>query len=232
MGCIAGAVALPRQGAGFQTVHLTHAHFWGAPGTIAAIEQLGQQVHATGLGDVYIEDISRARGGPLEGGHVAHQLGLDVDVGLDTSQKPPLSASERETVELASMVRPDLRGVRADRWNPGVVTLLHLATQLPGIDRILVNPAIKQQLCQEVRGDRAWLRLIRPWYGHAAHMHIHFRCPPGQTDCMPQPPPPQGEGCDATLQWWFDQLNAPPAPAKPHIPTPSPIACKAVMNAP
>jgi penicillin-insensitive murein endopeptidase len=89
-----------------------------------------------------------------------------------------------------------------------------------------VNPAIKRQLCYEVRGDRTWLRLIRPWYGHAAHMHIRFRCPPGQAECVQAPPPPEGDGCDATLQWWFE----PHKPTPPHQPPPLPAACRGILG--
>ena len=153
------------------------------------------------------------------------------DVGLDVTPKRALTAAERETVELPSMVRPDQRGV-ASRWTAEQVTLLHLAASLPEVDRILINPAIKRQLCDEVRGDRAWLRLMRPWYGHAAHMHIRFRCPADQHDCVQAAPPPPGDGCDATLQWWFDQLDVPPKSSPPYRPPPLPVACKAVMAAP
>jgi penicillin-insensitive murein DD-endopeptidase len=232
-GCIAGAVRLPDGGTGFQTIHLSHSSFWGAPSTIGRLETLAQQVHAAGLGDLYVEDISRPRGGPMPGGHLSHQLGLDADVGLDVTPKRALTPAERETVELPSMVRPDQRGIAPARWTQDQVTLLRTAAALPEVDRILVNPAIKRQLCEEVRGDRAWLRLIRPWYGHAAHMHIRFRCPADQHECVQAPPPPPGDGCDATLQWWFDQLDAPPAkPGPPRKPPPLPAACKAVMAAP
>jgi penicillin-insensitive murein DD-endopeptidase len=82
-----------------------------------------------------------------------------------------------------------------------------------------------------VQGDRSWLRLMRPWYGHAAHMHIRFRCPPDQRDCIQAAPPPPGDACDATLQWWFDQLGVPPSkPGPPHRPPPLPAACKAVIS--
>lgn len=233
-GCIAGAVRLPADGAGFQTIHLASSSFWGAPSTIARLQALGQQVRGAGLGDLYIEDISRPRGGPLPGGHVSHQLGLDADVGLDVSPKRVLSPAERESVELTSVVRPDRRGVDPARWTPDVAKLLRLAAGLPEVDRILINPAIKRQLCNEVKGDRSWLRLMRPWYGHAAHMHIRFRCPADQQDCVQAAPPPPGDGCDATLQWWFDQLDNPPKPSggPPPKPPPLPAACKAVMAAP
>jgi penicillin-insensitive murein endopeptidase len=231
-GCIAGAIHLPEAGTGFQTIHLGRSSFWGAPQTIAAVETLATEAHAAGLGDLYVEDISRPRGGPLPGGHVAHQIGLDADIGLDPRPKPRLTAQIRETVELPSMVSGDLRSVDPAHWSPDVVTLLHLAAGLPGVDRVLVNAAIKRQLCGTVQGDRSWLRLIRPWYDHSAHMHIHFRCPAGQLDCVQQPPPPAGDGCDATLQWWFDQLDLPAKPSPPSRPPPPPAACAAVFAAP
>jgi penicillin-insensitive murein endopeptidase len=230
-GCLAGAVSLPPEGPGFQTIHANRSAFWGAPDTIGHLEELGQEAHAAGLPSLLIEDISRPRGGPLPGGHVSHQIGLDADVGLDMRPRGTLDPSLRETVDLASLVRPDRRGVDTAAWSPRVVTLLRLAAGLPDVDRILVNPAIKQQLCREVTGDRDWIRLIRPWYGHAAHMHIRFRCPAGQADCVQAPPPPAGDGCDATLQWWFDQLDAPAKPSASYHPPPLPVACKAILSA-
>jgi penicillin-insensitive murein endopeptidase len=232
-GCIAGAQRLPASGPGFTTIHLGRSAFWGAPQTLAGVETLGSEALQAGLGTLYVEDIAAPRGGPLAGGHAAHQLGLDVDIGLDTAPKPALTPVTRETVELPSLVRADGRGVDPARWGAGTIALLKLAAGLPGVDRVLVNPAIKQQLCNDVSTDRAWLRLIRPWWGHTAHMHIHFRCPPGQADCVQQAPPPQGDGCDATLRWWFDQLDAPPAPPGPaRAPPKPPAACLAVMQAP
>jgi penicillin-insensitive murein endopeptidase len=228
-GCIAGAVSLPLEGTGFQTIHLERSAFWGAPQTIANLEQFGREAKDAGLPTLLIEDISRARGGPLPGGHVSHQIGLDADVGLDMRPRPPLTAAQRNSVELASLVRPDGRGTDAGVWSPRVTMLLRMAAGLPDVDRILVNPAIKQQLCREVAADRSWLHLIRPWYGHAAHMHIRFRCPVGQPECVQAAPPPPGDGCDATLQWWFDQLDAPVRPAIPYKPPPAPAACKAIL---
>ena len=49
-------------------------------------------------------------------------------------------------------------------------------------------------------------------------MHIRFRCPADQRDCVQAAPPPPGDGCDATLQWWFDQLDVPPKPSPPYQP--------------
>ncbi len=229
-GCIAGAVGLPADGTGFQTIHVNRSAFWGAPSTIANLEELGHEATAASLPSLLVEDISRPRGGPLPGGHVSHQIGLDADIGLDMRPRARLDAVQRDSIVLASLVQTDGRAVDPAVWSPRVVTLLHLAASLPDVDRILVNPAIKQQLCREVAGDRSWLRLIRPWYGHAAHMHIRFRCPADQADCKQGPPPPAGEGCDTTLQWWFDQLDAPAKSSAPYHPPPLPAACKAILD--
>jgi penicillin-insensitive murein endopeptidase len=103
------------------------------------------------------------------------------------------------------------------------------------VDRVLVNAAIKRQLCLSVSGERSWLQHVRPWFGHASHMHLHYSCPVGQAECVDQPPPPPGDGCDATLQWWFDRLDK---PATPQVPAPEakpvvlPPACRAIMAMP
>ena len=177
-------------------------------------------------------DISRPRGGPMPGGHMSHQMGIDADIYLDLGPRPALTPEQRDTLEPPSMVRPDGRGIDPTKFGAAQITLLHLATGMHGVDRILVNPAIKRALCEQVTGDRAWLRWIRPWWGHAGHMHVNFRCPADQPLCPPRPPPPPpGDGCDASLQWWFDQLDQPPKPAGPPAKPPTPpAACRAILD--
>lgn len=230
-GCFAGGARLPGSGPGFQTIHRDRSRFWGAPQTIAAIERLAREAQARGLPTLLVEDISRPRGGPYPP-HVAHQLGLDVDIALDMQPRPPLDPVQRNAIVLASLVRHNQRGVRRALWSRRVVTLLRLAAMLPHVDRILVNPAIKLKLCRSVRGDRSWLHRIRPWWGHAAHMHVHFLCPPGQRDCINQPPVPPGIGCGATLRWWFDHATVPPPLPKPRPRPPLPAACHAILDTP
>lgn len=225
-GCIAGATNLTPQGDGYQTIHGTISHFYGAPTTIQGILTLAQRSRENGLPPLLIEDISRPRGGPMPGGHVSHQVGLDVDVAIDMRSRGYLSEGQRHAIQIASVVRADYRDTEPSAWNEGVVRLLWIAATLPNVDRVLVNAAIKKGLCRDVSGDRSWLRLIRPWYGHAAHMHISFKCPPNQPECVVKAPPPPGDGCDQ-LQWWFDQLSAPKAPPGPARPKPRlPEACQ------
>lgn len=233
-GCIAGAVRLPDTAPGLQTIRLSRSSFWGMPDTIAHLRDLAARAQAAGLPDLYMGDISNPRGGPIQGGHISHQIGVDADIYLDvTTPHPDRPVAQRDALDPPSMVRPDGEDIDRAHWRPQVITLLRLAAETPGIDRVLVNPAIKKALCREVTGDRAWLRRIRPWYGHAAHMHLHFRCPPGQPQCHDMAPPPSGDGCDASLDWWFTQLHAPPRPStRPPAAPRLPAACAAVMAAP
>lgn len=241
-GCIQGAVRLPDTAPGLQTIRIAKSTFWGHPEVIAHLLDLAHRAQAAGLPDLYMNDISRPRGGPLVGIHASHQRGVDADIWLDVAgPHPVLPVAAREDLEPPSMVTPDGRSVVASLWRPAHITLIKLAATEPGIDRVLINPAIKKALCEQVTGDRSWLRRVRPWYGHSAHMHLHFACPrlaDGSTGaCVDQAPPPPGDGCDANLQWWFTQLDhpAPPPPPGP-APKPKPVvlpaACRAIMAAP
>ncbi len=230
-GCIAGAVKLPEDGPGFQEIRIARSTFWGHPRTIAALELLGREARRAGLPDLYINDIAAPRGGPIPG-HAGHELGLEADVWLDVTQKPLLPPDQRESLKPPSVVSSDGRRVDPAIWRLQHATLLRVAAGLPDVERIFVNPAIKRELCETVTGHRRWLRLIRPWYGHASHFHIRFRCPADQPECVEAAPVPPGEGCDATLQWWFDQLDHPVAPSPPRPPPPLPAACRLIMEEP
>src|SRR3954452_7685411 len=166
-GCVGGAVELPPEGPGYQTIRMSRSWFWGHPAVIAALELLARRAQAAGLPVLYMNDISRPRGGPTAGLHASHMLGLDADVWLDLRPKPALTPADRDAVEVQSLVAPDGRGVEPSLWTSSHSLLLRMATGLPGVDRVLVNAAIKRQLCLETTGDRSWLHLIRPWYGHA-----------------------------------------------------------------
>lgn len=231
-GCIAGAVELPTDGPGFQEIRLSRSTFWGHPRTIALIELLAKRTRAAGMPDLYINDIAAPRGGPIPG-HAGHEIGLEADIWFDLDPKPALPSTARDTIEPASLVRPDGRAVDPTRWKPEHAELLRIAAGLPELDRIFVNPAIKKELCDTVRGDRSWLHVIRPWWGHASHFHIRFRCPADQPECITAGAPiPAGDGCDASLQWWFDRLDHPAEPAPPARHPAPPPACRGIMEAP
>ncbi len=229
-GCIAGAVALPPDGTGYQAIHLSRHHNFGHPQTVAFVERLGKSAAAAGLAPFYVGDMAQPRGGPMTSGHAAHENGVDVDIWFNLDPKPDLAPAAREEVELPSMVLPDKTDIDRARFGERQVRLLRLAASDAHVDRIFVHPTIKRALCQGVggadAGDRSWLHKIRPWYGHEEHFHVRLSCPAGSPDCTPQSPVPPGDGCDASLDWWFEPHEA----GKPVSKPPLPAACRALIS--
>ncbi|MDO9707900.1 penicillin-insensitive murein endopeptidase [Paracraurococcus lichenis] len=230
LGCIAGAVALPPDGPGWQAVRLSRNRNWGHTALIETLRDLAGHARASGLPVLWIGDLGQPRGGPMPYGHASHQVGLDADIWLDLSPKPPLPPAQREQIEVASLVLPDETAVDPARWTPGHAALIRLAAELPGVDRVFVHHAIKRALCRTEAGA-PWLRRVRPWRGHDSHMHIRLRCPEGQPACRDQAPPPPGDGCDASLDWWLTPEARQPSPRPPGPPPRLPEACRAVLEA-
>jgi penicillin-insensitive murein endopeptidase len=231
LGCIAGAVPLPLEGVGWQVVRASRNRFWGHPSLIAFVEDLAGRARRQGFPDLWIGDLAQPRGGPMPYGHASHQSGLDVDVWLDLNPKPRQPTAAREEIRVASLVLPDESGVDPARWTPRHAALIRLAAETPGVDRVLVNHAIKRQLCRD-HGGAIWLRRVRPWRGHDSHMHVRLRCPSGSGECREQQPPPSGDGCDASLDWWLTPEARQPIPRPPGPPPRLPASCSAVLRAP
>ncbi len=230
LGCIAGAVRLADEGPGWQAVRVSRNRHWGHPATVAWVQAFAAQARARGFPDLWIGDLAQPRGGRMTYGHASHQTGLDADIWLDLSPKRRVPAAQREQIPVASLVLPDESGVDPSRFTDQHVALIRLAAEQPGLDRLLVNHAIKRELCRRHRGE-AWLRRVRPWRGHDSHMHIRLPCPPGQRECRDIPPPPQGDGCDASLAWWLSPDARRP---RPRVPGPAPVmpaACAGVLAA-
>ena len=217
-GCLAGGAELPETGPAWQAMRLSRNRNWGHPVTIAFIERLGTQVQQIGWPRLYIGDISQPRGGPMTSGHRSHQIGLDADIWLRRPSERLLSRVEREQIGSPRVVNRDRRTLNR-QWTPSHHELVRAAARDRAVARIFVNAAIKRRMCRdEPAGDRAWLRKIRPWWGHDAHFHVRLHCPPGALGCENQAPIAPGDGCDETLDWWFTQeaLNPKPQPgAKP-----------------
>jgi penicillin-insensitive murein endopeptidase len=164
---------------------------------------LSQAVARDGHRGLLVGDLAQPRGGPLPSDHNSHQVGLDADIWLTPLPARRLSASELETFEPPSMVDIDTLKVNAN-FGPAQVSMLRHAAQAPGVERIFVSPPIKQALCRATEGQpRDWLRRIRPWRGHMAHMHVRLGCPAGSDGCKAQEAPPEGDGCGEELQSWF-----------------------------
>lgn len=236
-GCIAGAQALPADGPGYQAVRLSRNRVWSHPQTVAYVRKLGAASAALGLPPLYVGDLSQPRGGPMAFGHASHQNGLDADIWLNLDPKPDLAPAAREDIAITDLVRPDERAVDRTKWRPEHANLLRTAAGFAEVDRIFVHFAIKKELCTGVTGERAWLRKIRPWYGHREHFHVRLACPAGSPDCTPQAAIAPGDGCDASLDWWFldaeERRKATPKPKATAAPRPKlPAACSEILKAP
>jgi len=232
LGCIQGAEALPPEGPGWLAVRLSRNRIWGHPILVATVRKLAGQARQAGLPDLWIGDLGQPRGGPLPWGHASHQSGLDADIWLDLSPKPRVPAQARETIPERSLVLPDESAADPRFFTAAHARLIRMAAELPGIDRVLVNHGIKRSLCAAHAGE-PWLRHVRPWRGHDSHMHIRLRCPAGSPDCRNIAPPPPGDGCDASLDWWLSpEARTPPRRAPSGPPPRLPAACSAILAIP
>lgn len=235
-GCLRGAVALPQDGVGYQTMRLSRKRVYGHPDLIQFIEKLGQTTAAEGLGVLLIGDLGQPRGGPTLTGHRSHQTGLDVDIWYLLSQEAAarsLSFNERETWGAPSVLAVRSDAVDAGRWSLANEKVLEAAARMPEVERIFVNPGVKRQLCAS-RTPHDWLRKVRPWWGHDDHFHVRLKCPAGSSQCQGQESIPEGDGCDASLDWWFSaEAREQLASGKAHKPAAEfvlPEQCQAVLK--
>lgn len=232
-GCLSGAQALPTVGIGYQVMRLSRNRYYGHPTLVRFIQELGQLAASDQLGTFLVGDLGQARGGPTPSGHRSHQTGLDVDIWflLDKQlDKRILTGSERENWSAPSVV--DLGSGTMDyrRWTPEHEKLLQYAASQNAVERIFVNPSIKQELCRHKAGDSAaWLRKIRPWWKHDDHFHVRLKCPDNNPHCQNQVPLPPGDGCDS-LAWWFSEDAKRPSKTKPTPPPPLPALCQQVLQ--
>ncbi len=226
-GCLAGATALPLTGPNWETLRPGRNRFWGSPALVAFIEDMSRQTGS--LGKLLVADMAQPRGGRMTFGHGSHQTGVDVDL-LYRLADGPLSAEERAAPAMDSVLGTDGKPDQA-RWGAKQTALVKAFASDRRVERIFVNPAIKRALCLTAGVDRGWLRRLRPWWGHADHFHVRIRCPAGQTECIPGPPLPPGDGCGKELDWWFTEEAArPKPPVPPRSRPPIPAACRQILE--
>ena len=235
-GCIAGAVEIEETAPGWQAMRLSRNRNWGHPSALDVLRRVAAAAQAAGTPRLLVGDISQPRGGPMTSGHASHQMGLDIDVWFRPGPETPLSRQQREEMGAWTVVSADRLRVN-DRWTDAHMATLRAAAEDPKVARIFVNAAIKRHLCEVAPAPRPWLRKIRAWWGHDSHFHVRLACPEGALGCVPQAPPPAGDGCDASLDWWFsdEALNPAPSsgPRKRDVMTLAdlPEACLAVLDA-
>lgn len=259
-GCLAGAVEMPADGSAWQVMRPKRNRAWGTPQLIELLKRLAIEAKAQdGWNGLLIGDIAQPRGGPMLSGHHSHQVGLDADVWLTPMPNRRLSVAERNSIS-AKLVVLDRKRINPRRWTAAHARLLRRAASYPQVQRIFVHPPIKKALCDWSRGQSgrgAWLRKIRPYYGHNYHFHIRIRCPKGMSGCKSQnePRPADGTGCGKELAYWYSDkpwrkpkrpkkgprfVNGiplprpkPPKPKPPRVRTIAslPAACRAVLLA-
>ncbi|MFC0282494.1 penicillin-insensitive murein endopeptidase [Camelimonas abortus] len=236
-GCYAGGVQMPPTGPTWQMMRLSRNRNWGTPRLARFLQRFSAKAaEVTGWKGLLIGDLSQPRGGPMLTGHASHQLGIEADIWLRPMTGRIYSAAEREEIPSLNLVRADRLDVDPATYTPAHFALLKLAASEPEVERVFVNPAIKRALCRDAGADRAWLRKIRPTWGHNYHFHVRLDCG-GAPTCRPQQPPSPGDGCGAELDWWFSPEVLHPKPRPPRKP-PRPLtladlppACKAVLEA-
>jgi len=209
-GCLAGGEQLAETGPTWQAMRLSRNRNWGHPETISFIKRLSREAKRAGWKGLYVGDISQPRGGPMLSGHRSHQLGLDVDIWMKPAMRLNLSRTEREKMSSISVRSKDQRRVNGN-WTRTHHKILKAAAQDPDVARIFVTAPVKLQMCKDARGDKRWLRKIRPWWGHHYHFHVRMNCPDGNRICREQDPIPRGTGCKEAEWWVTDALK----PAKP-----------------
>ena len=241
-GCLQGGVELPVNGPNWQVMRLSRNRNWGHPELVKFLERFAPlAAKATGWKGVLVGDMAQPRGGPLPFGHLSHQIGLDVDIWFMPMPNRELSKKEREDISASNLVAADKLRVNPETWTPADVAFIRTAAEQPEVERVLVNAAIKKELCRvEVKKHDGWMAKVRPWYGHDDHIHVRLKCPADSPNCRAQPPVPVGDGCSAKeLDFWFKDSILHPKPGPPPKVPPKPItladlppACKNVLDAP
>jgi penicillin-insensitive murein endopeptidase len=237
-GCLAGGQALPITGDAWQVMRPSRNRNWGHPVLVDFLERLAHAVRADGIfPGLLVGDMAQPHGGPMSNGHAAHQVGLEADIWLRPMPERLLTPLEREEMLSTNVVRRDGLDVDRQQWTPQHMALIKETAEQPEVVRMFVNPAIKKALCRDATGDRSWLTKVRPLYGHDYHFHVRTACPAADPECRKQEPPPPGEGCDASLAWWFSDAvlhpkpNPNAKPAKPITMAQLPADCRMVLDA-
>jgi penicillin-insensitive murein endopeptidase len=237
-GCLSGGVELPINGPTWQVMRLSRNRNWGHPSLVHFIEKFaGQASKATGWNGILVGDMAQPRGGPTVSDHASHQTGLDVDIWFMPMPDRVLSKEERDTIPASNLVASDWKRLNPQTWTPEHVAFIKAAAQQPEVERVLVNAAIKKELCRvEAKQPHAWMSKVRPWYGHHDHIHVRLRCPADSPQCKAQEPVQGGDGCGPKeLDFWFSDKVIPPRkpgpPGRQTMLADLPPACKGVLEA-
>lgn len=226
-GCLTGGVPLPKKGKGFKLARAERRRNFGHPELVSLIQKVALEGALIKLPPLLVGDLSQARGGPTLSAHASHQTGLDADIWYSRAARK--QATLTSPPSMVDLKRLDV----ARAFGKREISTLKSFAENPKVDRILVHFAIKRELCRKFPNE-AWIRKIRPWFGHDRHFHLRIRCPEASPLCVRQDPIPAGNGCDATLEWWWSDearqdegknLDRQHNPAMPDLPE----ACRPLL---
>jgi hypothetical protein len=153
---------------------------YGTARTIRLIGQVADRYakRADGGPKLRIGDISKAGGGPL-GGHLSHQEGNDLDIGLvlggDAANRLHFSGANADNLDLRRtwilieefIATGEVRVIYLDYE---VQALLYEYAKQNGVSKAKLD-----EYFQYPRGTGRTRGLIRHWRGHKNHLHVRFR---------------------------------------------------------
>lgn len=190
-GCMVDDYQLSQFDGNFELVNAWRNRHWAHGRAVNFIAYFTDTMANKNIGPIKISDVSQHGGGDVSPSHASHQMGLDIDIWLANGNE------EYQDVVQGSSVNEELfeKFHARDMYRTAVAN--------SNVQRIFVNPAIKQYLCR-TESDTSWLRKLRPMSGHTGHMHVRLYCTDFDEDCIPQFEIGPGSGCNEVLSPDFD----------------------------
>lgn len=153
---------------------------FGTKSTVSTIKKVIDRYHRRADGGplVHVGDISREGGGPLKG-HVSHQRGVDVDIGL------VLKGDKRNDLRFHGANGKNLDVRRTwilvhEFLKTGQVRYIFLDYRLQKLlyehaKKTGVSDSELDEYFQYPRGRGRNYGIVRHWKGHRDHIHVRFR---------------------------------------------------------
>ena len=230
LGCISKTVEFPLKSKDYQVQIYGEGRNFAHPLMIEYLNSLIKRAKEAKLPPLLIGDLSKKNGGPYgaKSNHASHAIGLDVDLPFDFASP---KKSDYELHHPKDRYIVNSKGPNQN-FDKKVITLIKLAASDSKVERIFVHPRIKQHLCKTLKGeDRKILQVLRPWFGHRAHMHVRLACPKDSPYCKAQAKVPAGNGCLETETWFLPpDPKAKPVKAQVRKKKQLPPQCKAILK--
>jgi len=173
-----GVELAPGKGYFIKRPHLAYGTARSVKTIKAALSRYKQSKAGKGGPQVHVGDISARGGGPLKG-HMSHQKGIDVDIGLvlkgEDANETRFRIGRADNLDIARTWA--LLKAFVDSEDVTAVFLDY------GLQKLLYEHAKKQKvsestldvLFQYPRGKGRYFGIIRHWKGHKDHFHVRFR---------------------------------------------------------